>query len=252
MPTSIETKECHFWQIAVRHFEHLYEQGVSPGARACADRYVKLTGKDTSLRQDFREKWDEVTYEDFQDLEERRRSYHKEERPVLSRRLPKYALSLPEGDPAATLSLSEVGAPISRRMLCNAGHSTTEWQYREPGEVGEESSVALDVYVLSSGEIAELGRRALRAARHQIALEVLDEVRHYLNGHDIYDADQRRPLPSPSDIAGAVQAEHGDKPRAQRVDIAIGEYKLDKSYDGKTDDWSVRKALDAAFRRREN
>lgn len=251
MPESIETKKRQFWQIAVRHFDFLREQGMSPGARACADRYAKLTGKAGSLRQEFRDRWEGISYEDFQGVEERRRSYHKEERLVLGRRLLEFALSLPQGDPAARLALSEVEAPIARKMLCFGVHSISEWEYRRPGEVANESSVVFDVYALGSGEIEELGRRALQAARHQVALEVLDEVRHYLNGHDVYDADQRTPLPSPSDIAGAVQTEHGDKSRAERVGIAMEEYKLDETYDGKTDERSIRKALNAAFRRRE-
>jgi hypothetical protein len=160
-------------------------------------------------------------------------------------------LALPEGEPAAELTLSDVEGPIPRQMLCKAVHDTNGWQYREPGEIDDESTVELSVYCLTSGEIDELGRRALKAARHQIALEVLDEVHHYLGGFETYDSDQRTALPSPAAIAKTVQDEHADRPRAERVDIAMQEYKLENDYNGNTDERSVRKALNQAFSREE-
>ncbi|WP_263790011.1 hypothetical protein [Salinibacter sp.] len=243
--------KCNFWQIAVRYAEFLHVEGFSSNAGFFADRFGEMTGKANSLREDFREDWNGIRYEDFQEVEERRRSYHEDERSLQLRRLWQQMLALPEGEAAAQLTLSDVDTPIVRQVLCKAVHDTTDWQYREPGEVDDESAVKLYVYCLSPGEIDELGRRALDAARHGIALEVLDEVRHYLGGHETYDSDQRTVLPSPSDIADAVQSEHANRPRAERVNIAMREYKLESDYNGHTDERSIRKALNEAFRRRE-
>ncbi|MCS3699175.1 hypothetical protein [Salinibacter ruber] len=240
-----------FWQIAVRHAAFLNVNGYASNAGFFSDRFAEMTGKDVSFREEFRQDWDGVHYEDFQEVEERRRSYHNGEQSLQLRRLWQQMLALPEGEPAAELTLSDVEAPIPRQMLCKAVHDTSGWQYRTPEEVDDEPAVELNVYCLTSGEIDELGRRALDAARHSIALEVLDEVNHYLGGYEAYDSDQRTALPSPSDIADAVQAEHADQPRAERVNIARREYKLESEYNGHTDERSVRKALNEAFRRRE-
>ena len=240
-----------WWQIAVPHVEFLQEEGFSSNAGFYADRFAKMTGKADAFREEFREDWDGVTYDAFQKVEERRRSYHEDERSLQLCRLLEHMLALAEGEAAAQLTLSDVDAPIARQVLCKAVHDTTDWQYREPVEVADKSDVELRTYCLGPGEIDELSRRALKAARHGIALEVLDEVRHYLGGFEAYDSNQKTMLPSPSDIAGAVQAEHADKPRPKRIDIAIEEYHLDPDYDGKTDKRSVRKALHAAFKRRE-
>jgi len=238
-----------FWQVAVVHAEFLRSEGLSSSAGFFADRYAELTGKTGSFREESREDWDGVHFEDFQEIEERRRSYHEGERSLQLRQLWQQMLDLPEGEPAAELTLSDAEAPIPRQMLCKAVHDTSGWQYRKHEEVNDEPAVELNVYCLTSSEINELGRRALDAARHGIALEVLDEVSHYLGGYEVYDSDQRTALPSPSDIADAVQAEHADRPRAERVDIARQEYKLDPSYTGNTDDRHVRKALNENFAR---
>jgi len=230
--------------------EFLQEEGFSANAGFYADRFAKMTGKADAFREEFRGDWDGVTYDAFQKVEERRRSYHEGERSLQLRRLWQHMLALAEGEAAAQLTLSDVDAPIARQVLCKAVHDTTEWQYREPGEVDDESAVELRVYCIGPGEIDELSRRALGAARHGIALEVLEEVDHYLGGFEAYDSNQKTMLPSPSDIADAVQAEHADKPRPKRIDIAMEEFQLDPDYDGKTDERSVRKALHAAFKRR--
>jgi hypothetical protein len=243
--------KCNFWQIAVRHAKFLHVEGFSSSAGFFADRFGEMTGKAGSLRKDFREDWDGIRYEDFQEVQERRRSYHEDERSLQLRRLWQQMLALPEGEPVAKLALSDLETPIPRQTLCKAVHDTADWQYRKPEEIEDESAVKLAVYCLSPGEIDELGRRALEAARHGIALEVLNEVRHHLGAYETYDSDQRTALPSPSDIADAVQAEHTDKPRPKRIDIAMEEYQLDPDYDGKIDERSVRKALHAAFKRRE-
>ena len=240
-----------WWQIAVPHVEFLQEEGFSSNAGFYADRFAKMTGKADAFREEFREDWDGTRYDAFQEVEDRRRSYHEDERSLQLRRLWQHMLALAEGEAAAQLTLSDVDAPIARQVLCKAVHDTTGWQYRAPGEVADESDVELRVYCLGPGEIDELSRRALEAARHGIALEVLDKVDHYLGGFEAYDSDQRRVLSSPSEIADAVQAEHADKPRPTRIDIAMEEYQLDPDYDGKTDARSVRKALHAAFKRRE-
>ena len=240
-----------FWQIAVGHAEFLRSEGFSSNAGFFADQFAEMTGKAGSMREDFREDWDGIRHEDFQEVEERRRSYHNGEQSLQLRRLWQQMLALPEGEPAAELTLSDVEAPIPRQMLCKAVHDTSGWQYRTPEEVDDEPAVELKVYCLTAGEIDELGRRALDAARHGIALQVLDEVGHYLGGYEAYDSDQRTALPSPSDIADAVQAEHADRPRAERVDIAMQEYKLESDYNGNTDERSVRKALNQAFSREE-
>ncbi len=245
---SRDTKR-HFWQIAVRHAEFLDTGGFSSNAGFFAERFAEMTGKARSFREEFREDWDGLHYEDFQEIKERRRSYHEDERSLQLHRLWQQMLALPAGDPAAELSLSDVEAPIPRQMLCKTVHDTTGWQYRTPEKVDDESAVELSVYCLSPGEIDELGRRALDAAQHSVALEVLDEVGHYLDGYEAYDSDQRTALSSPAAIAKAVQAEHADKPRAKRVDIAQQEYKLDSSYTGHTDERHVRKALHEAFTR---
>jgi hypothetical protein len=240
-----------WWQIAVPHVEFLHEEGFSSNAGFYADRFAKMTGKADAYREEFRGDWDGVTYDAFQKVEERRRSYHEDERSLQLRRLWQNMLGLAEGEAAAQLTLSDVDAPIARQVLCKAVHDTTDWQYRNPDEVADESAVELPVYCLGPGEIDELSRRALEAARHGIALEVLEEVSHYLGGFEVYDSNQKTMLPSPSDIADAVQAEHADKPRPKRIDIAMEEFQLDPDYDGKTDERSVRKALHAAFKRRE-
>jgi len=242
---------CNFWQIAVRHAEFLHVEGFSSNAGFFADRFAEMTGKAGSLREDFREDWDGIRYEDFQEIEDRRRSYHEDERSLQLRRLWQHILALPEGEPFAQLALSDVEAPVPRQMLCKAVHDTTDWQYQKSEEVDDESGVELSVYCLTAGEIDELGRRALEAARHEIALEVLDEVSHHLGGYETYDSDQRTALSSPAEIADAIQVEHADKPRAERVNIAMREYKLESDYNGHTDERSVRKALNEAFRRRE-
>jgi hypothetical protein len=240
-----------WWQIAVPHVEFLHAEGFSSSAGFYADRFAEMTGKADVFREEFREDWDGVTYDAFQKVEGRRRFFHEEKRSRRLRRLSQHMLALAEGEPAAQLTLSDVDDPIVRPVLCKAVHDTTEWQYLKPDEVDDESAVELRVYCLGSGEIDELSRRALEAARHGIALEVLDEVRHYLGGFEAYDSHQKTMLPSPSDIADAVQAEHADKPRPTRIDIAMEEFHLDADYDGKTDERSVRKALHAAFKRRE-
>lgn len=240
-----------WWQIAVPHAEFLHTEGFSANARFYADQFAKMTGKSDAFREKFREDWHGITYHAFQEIEERRRSFHSEKRTRKLRRLSRHMLALAEGQPAADLMLSDVEAPITRQMLCKAVHDITDWQYQEPVEVADESDVELRTYCLGPGEIDELGRRALDAARHGIALEVLDEVRHQLGGHETYDSDQRTALSSPSEIADAVQPEHADKPRAKRVNIAMREYKLAGDYNGQTDERSVRKALNEAFRRRE-
>ena len=247
---TLATKRIH-WQIAVRHAEFLHAEGFSSNAGFFADRFAKMTGKAVSFREEFREDWDQITHEAFRKVEERRCSYHEDERSLQLRRLWQHMLALPEGEPAAELTLSDVETPIPRQMLCKAVHDTTDWQYQKPEEIEDESAVELTVYCLSPGEIDELGRRALEAARHGIALEVLDEVRHHLGGHKTYDSDRRTALSAPSNIADAVQAEHADRPRAERVNIAMREYKLKSDYNGHTDERSVRKALNEAFRRRE-
>ena len=240
-----------WWQIAVPHVEFLQEEGFSSNAGFYADRFAKMTGKATVFREEFREEWDGTHYDAFQEVEDRRRSYHEDERSLQLRRLWQHMLALAEGERAAQLTLSDVENPIARQMLCKAVHDTTDWQYQKPGEVADESDVELRVYCLGSGEIDELSRRALEAARHGIALEVLDTVSHYLDGHDVYEATPKTVLSSPAAIADAVQAEHSDKPRPKRIDIAMEEYQLDPDYDGKTDERSIRKALHAAFKRRE-
>ena len=247
---SSDTKRV-WWQIAVPHVEFLQEEGFSANAGFYADRFAKMTGKADAFREEFREDWDGVTYGAFQKIKERRHSYHEDERSLQLRRLWQHMLALAEGEPAAPLTLSDVDAPVARQVLCKAVHDTTDWQYREASEVADESAVELPVYCLGPGEIDELSRRALEAARHGIALEVLEEVSHYLGGFEVYDSNQKTMLPSPSDIADAVQAEHADKPRPKRIDIAMEEFQLDPDYDGKTDERSVRKALHAAFKRRE-
>jgi hypothetical protein len=251
MPYVKADQKRRFWQVAVRHMAHLRAEGFSSDAGFFAVSYAEMIGKADSLREEFREDWDEVTHEGFREVEERRRSYHEDERSLQLRRLRQKALALPEGDPAVKLALSDLEDPIPRQMLQKAVHDTSNWQYREPGEVEDGSAVVLGVYSLSSSETNELGRRALEAARHQIALDVLDEVSHYVDGHDVYDADQRTALSSPAEMADAVQAKHADKPRAERVDIAMQEYKLDESYNGNTDEQHVRKAINEALRRRE-
>jgi hypothetical protein len=79
---------------------------------------------------------------------------------------------------------------------------------------------------------------------------VLDEVRHYVNGHDVYEADPKEVLGSPAEIAEAVQDKHAEKPQPKRVEIGWQKYKLAPSYDGKTDERSVRKALSQALSRK--
>jgi hypothetical protein len=245
---SRDTKR-HFWQIAVRHAEFLDEEGFSSNARFFADRFAEMTGKAQSFREEFREDWDGIHYEDFQEIKERRRSYHEDERSIQLRRLSQRMLALPGGDPEAQLTLSDLEKPVVRQIFRKAKHDTSDRQLQELREIGDESEVELDVYCLSPGEIDELGRRALDAAQPSVALEVLDEVGHYLDGYEAYDSDQRTALSSPAAIAKAVQAEHADKPRAKRVDIAQQEYKLDSSYTGNTDERHVRKALHEAFTR---
>lgn len=136
-------------------------------------------------------------------------------------------------------------------MLCMAAHDTSEWQHRKPSEVDEEASVELKIYNLFPGEVDEFSRKALKAARHEIALEVLDEVSHELDGHDIYEFDPRTVLPSPADIGAAVLAEHPDKSRLERKNIAMEEYRLADSYEGKTEEQAIRDALDSWFYRNE-
>jgi len=240
-----------FWQIAVRHVAFLHDQGFSSGVGFFADRFAELTGKAGSLREEFREDWDEITYDAFQQVEERRRSFHDGERSLHLRRLSQKMRALPEGDPKAQLALSDLDHSINRQVFRKAKHDTSECQLQELRDVRDETVVELDAYCLSPGELDDLGRRALEAARHGIALQVLDEVSHYLGGYEAYDSDQRKALPSPSDIADAVQAEYPDRPRDERVDIGMREYKLDSSYNGNTDERHIRKALHEAFRRRE-
>ncbi len=188
MSQAITDMQRVFWQIGVRHAEFLHVEGRSSNAGFFANRFAEMTGKAGSTREDFRENWDGIRHEDFQEVEERRRSYHEGEQSLQLRRLWQQMLALPEGEPAAELTLSDVEAPIPRQMLCKAVHDTTGWQYRTPEEVNDESAVELSVYCLSPGEIDELGRRALDAARHSIALEVLDEVHHYLGGYEAYNS----------------------------------------------------------------
>lgn len=240
-----------FWQIAVRHVDFLRAEGFSTGAGFFADRFAEMTGKAAPFREELREDWDGIRYEDFQEVEERRRSYHEGERSLQLRRLWQKMLALPEGDPKAQLVLSDLVHPIIRQLFRKAKHDTSEWQLQELRDVDDESTVKLDVYCLSLGESDEIGRRALEAARHQVAIEVLDEVGHYLGGYETYDSDKRTALPSPAAIAKAVQDEHSDRPRAERVDTAMQEYKLESSYNGNTDERHVRKALNEAFRRLE-
>lgn len=247
-PVTTDTKRI-FWQVSVRHAAFLHVEGFSSGAGFFADRFAEMTGKAGSFREEFREDWDGVHYEDFQQVEERRRSFHEDKRSNQLRRLRQYMLALPEGDPEAQFALSDLDHPINRQIFRKAKHDTSEWELQDLRDVSDESAVELDAYCLSSGEIDELGQQALDAARHGIALEVLDEVSHYLGGYETYDSDQRTALSSPAAIAKAVQADHADKPRAKRVDIAMEEYKLDPSYNGKTDERHVRKALNQAFGR---
>jgi hypothetical protein len=238
-----------FWQVAVGHAEFLHSEGLSSNAGFFADRFAEMTGKTESFREESREDWDGVHFEDFQEIEERRHSYHEDERSLQLRQLWQQMLDLPEGEPAAELTLSDLDHPVNRQIFRKAKHDSSKWQLQDLRDVRDESTVELNVYCLFPEEIAELGRRALGAARHGIALEVLGEVSHYLGGHETYDSDQRTALPSPADIAKAVQANHADKPRATRVDIARQEYKLDPSYTGNTDDRHVRKALNENFAR---
>lgn len=238
-----------FWQVAVGHAEFLRSEGFSSNGGFFADRFAEMTEKAESFREEFRKNWDGVHYEDFQEVEERRRSYHEDERSPQLRQLWRQMLALPEGDPEAQLALSDLDHPVNRQIFRKAKHDTSKWQLQDLRDVRDESVVELNVYCLLPEEIDELGRRALGAARHGIALEVLDEVSHYLGGYEAYDSDQRTALPSPVAIAEAVQADHADKPRAKRVDIAMQEYKLDPSYTGNTDERHVRKALNQAFAR---
>ena len=70
-----------------------------------------------------------VTYDAFQKVEGRRRSFHEEKRSRRLRRLSPHMLAFAEGEPAAQLTLSDVDDPIVRPVLCKAVHDTTEWQY---------------------------------------------------------------------------------------------------------------------------
>lgn len=243
-------RKRHFWEVAVRHMSHLRAKGYPSSASNFADRCADILGETERLQNELLEEWDGVEYDTFVGLEERRRRYHKEERDKKVRSLNSYAAEIPQGDPQKVISLSEVESSITRQMVCKAVHDTSRWQYRDPSKVREESSVELYVYTLRAGEIEELSRRALQAAKQKVALEVLDQVRHYLNRHPIYEANPKTTLGSPSEIAEAVQEKHAEKPRARRVDIAMEEYELDDSYSGKTDERSVRKALQEWFRRR--
>ncbi len=251
MPTTTTQKERHFWQAAVRHMSYLHEIGHSSGTGFFGNQYAKLAEKTKSFRAEFRQDWDGTSYEKFKELEERRRSFHEKERSLHLRQLWQKALALAQGEPMGRLSLADVDDAIVREILCKAIHDTSTSQVQDLLQMEDGSEEDLEVYALAPGEIEELGRRALEAARHGIALDVIDEVGRYVEGHDIYEADPKTVLSSPSEIAKTVQAEHAEKPRAERVDLAWQEYELAPNYNGKTDERGVRKALNQAFSRRE-
>ena len=212
---SISTPLRRYWEVTIRYAHHLQGMTVSPSFAAIARRCSEVTGDRPHLKAAAQQAYDGITRPEMDKVEAARRSYHRQ---MLNDRLSELKEQIfsitPEGRLRKTHRLSELERRINRSLLCKAVHDTTDWQYRDPDEVGNESSVTFKVWRLEPSEIKDLTRQSMRASHHEARLDTLEEVRRQVNGKDQYEApsppDDSPPLDgSPSDavvevIEGAV------------------------------------------------
>ena len=212
---SISTPLRRYWEVTIRYAHHLQGMTVSPSFAAIARRCSEVTGDRPHLKAAAQQAYDGITRPEMDKVEAARRSYHRQ---MLNDRLSELKEQIfsitPEGRLRKTHRLSELERRINRSLLCKAVHDTTDWQYRDPDEVGNESSVTFKVWRLEPSEIKDLTRQSMRASHHEARLDTLGEVRRQVNGKDQYEApsppDDSPPLDgSPSDavvevIEGAV------------------------------------------------
>ena len=208
---SISAPLRRYWEVTIRYVHHLQSMTVSPSFVAIARRCSEVTGGDRPhLKAAAQQAYDGVTRSEMDKVEAARRSYHRQMLNDWLSELKEQMLSLtPEGRLRKTYRLSELENRINRSLLCKAVHDTTDWQYQDPDEVDDESSVTFEVWRLEQSEINDLTRRSMRASHHEARLDTLEEVRRQVNRKDQYEApsppDDSPPLDgSPSDAAVEV------------------------------------------------
>jgi len=195
---SISTPLRRYWEVTIRYVHHLQSMTVSPSFVAIARRCSEVTGDRPHLKAAAQQAYDGITRPEMDEIEDARRSYHRQMRDDQVSELEEYALNLtPEGRHRKTYRLSQLESSVNRSLLCKAVHDTTDWQYRDPGAVDDARSITLEVWRLEPSEIKELTRGSMRASLHEARLDTLEEIRRQVDGKDQYEAPSA-PNDSPS------------------------------------------------------
>ncbi len=227
-----------------RSFNFHFEEDID----AQAEKYSKMTYSYESFKREGFKNYEGDSFEAFDTIQTRRQVFFRAERDTLIRQTLEFihGLNVPTEE---VLYRRELKNNHVRHAFDWALHELGLKQW-EPEEIYPDS-LELQVSRLSSATLEKLDELLLQIARQQAMLDVISEVRHYLNGHDTFTLTPKMEKDSVSEIARDVLERFPDKNRVERKEIARTEYKPSSSYRWRTDKRSIDKALDSAFAREE-
>lgn len=280
---SISDARCRYWQIAVRHLRYLDAldgTSVHPSCRVTALRHARIGEERRRLRNQARDQCEAAiarlaegeakkseeeampsalsgrlsadNREEFEQWARRRRRYHREEEEEAVTKLLRHVRQLSlGGEPQVAVTLSDATHTESRWLLQVAAQDLTDWTKTSEEEVGQQD-IEIKTWALSEGEVEELVRLAHSVAEHRAWLNVIEEAKHHLDGHDTYRASrlvEKKPFDTTNEVAEALVEKDPDARVKDLTDQAMEDWVPSEKYRGSREEKKLRKAIYQAIRR---
>ena len=250
--TLAERKRLYLLMTAARKLAWLKHFDEARVAVQGADgkHYAEFAGHYPTYLREARARYDGMTPERFGALYERRKTYCREE--MAPRQAEAGALLLEvqralrqEALAMMSLTRKEMKEPLARayfdRALFDTGVPTSP---EEPAE-----ACSLEVPKLSEEQFRRLDAYLLQIARQEAHLEVLEEVRHHLNGYDVYEARPRQQKGSVAAVAQELLARYPSMANRELIALGVQEYRVEGRPHYEEDERRYRKTLSESLRR---
>lgn len=245
-----------FWEITAARFRywderrHEFNFSFDDTLYSLIRKYGAMTGESERQCQEMYDRYQGCTYEEFEAKVSRRRRYLWVK--IDSSLSPAVSRIISAGTPhIKTYRYEKLLNGYIQATYRKVLHEMRLTETLVGHAVAADLNPGLTVSVLRRIELEELDHIARDILKDQSHLTILEDVEHYLNGHDTFDANFTVARKSPTAIAEDVLRRNPDEDSVpELIKIAKNGYRLTDSYQGSREQRAVYKALHSAFTRR--